>query len=96
MGTCDFFKERRGLWSAACVALFVAPASDVRDESDFSGLRVVFELLPEASPREVWRQLVSSTALEVSVQCNFVALKDGKHPHSLSIRYIAWFMDSKL
>ncbi|OEH79596.1 DNA gyrase subunit [Cyclospora cayetanensis] len=57
----------------------------VRDESDFSGIRVVFELSPEVPPREAWKHLLARTPLEVSVQCNFVALKDGKEPQRLSL-----------
>ena len=59
----------------------------MRDESDFNGIRVAFELLPEASPRQSWRHLLARTALEVSIQCNFVVLKDGKDPKRLSLRY---------
>ncbi|XP_026190829.1 uncharacterized protein LOC34623017 [Cyclospora cayetanensis] len=64
----------------------------VRDESDFSGIRVVFELSPEVPPREAWKHLLARTPLEVSVQCNFVALKDGKEPQRLSLRGLleAW------
>ncbi|KAL8271889.1 hypothetical protein Esti_004174 [Eimeria stiedai] len=66
--------------------------SQVHDESDFSGVRVAFTLLPEASPRDAWKQLTKRTPLEVSVQCNFVALKDGVEPKRFSVRGLleAW------
>ncbi len=52
--------------------------SDIRDESDRDGYRVVIELKREAVPDVVLNQLYRYTPLQTSFGCNFVALNGGK------------------
>ncbi len=52
--------------------------SDVRDESDRQGMRVVIELKRDAVPDVVLNQLYRFTPLQSSFGCNFVALNGGK------------------
>jgi DNA gyrase subunit A len=52
--------------------------SDVRDESDRHGMRIVIELKREAVADVVLNQLFRFTALQSSFGCNFVALNGGK------------------
>ncbi|MGV3490374.1 MAG: DNA gyrase subunit A [Devosia sp.] len=52
--------------------------SDVRDESDREGMRVVIELKRDGVPDVVLNQLYRFTPLQSSFGCNFVALNGGK------------------
>ena len=52
--------------------------SDIRDESDRNGMRVVIELKRDAVPDVVLNQLYRFTPLQSSFGCNFVALHGGK------------------
>ncbi len=52
--------------------------SDIRDESDRDGYRVVVELRRDAVPDVVLNQLYRFTPLQTSFGCNFVALIGGK------------------
>lgn len=52
--------------------------SDIRDESDREGIRVVFELKKDASEEVVLNQLFSHTRLEVVFSINNLALVDGQ------------------
>ena len=59
--------------------------SEIRDESDREGLRVVIELKREATPRTVLNNLYLHTALEVSYNAQWVALLGGR-PKTLTLR----------
>jgi DNA gyrase subunit A len=59
--------------------------SDIRDESDRHGIRVVIELKRDAVPDVVLNQLYRFTPLQSSFGCNFVALNGGK-PELMGIR----------
>jgi DNA gyrase subunit A len=59
--------------------------SDVRDETDRQGIRVVIELKREAVADVVLNQLYRFTPLQSSFGCNFVALNGGK-PELMSLR----------
>ena len=61
--------------------------SDIRDESDRHGIRVVIELKRDAVPDVVLNQLYRFTPLQSSFGCNFVALNGGK-PELMTIRGI--------
>jgi DNA gyrase subunit A len=61
--------------------------SDIRDESDRHGIRVVIELKRDAVPDVVLNQLYRFTPLQSSFGCNFVALNGGK-PELMGIRQI--------
>jgi DNA gyrase subunit A len=58
--------------------------SDIRDESDRSGYRVVVELKRDAVPDVVLNQLYRYTPLQTSFGCNMVALNGGK-PEQLNL-----------
>ncbi|MDR3472677.1 MAG: DNA gyrase subunit A [Devosia sp.] len=59
--------------------------SDIRDESDRHGIRVVIELKRDAVPEVVLNQLYRFTPLQSSFGCNFVALNGGK-PELMSLK----------
>ena len=61
--------------------------SDIRDESDRHGIRVVIELKRDAVADVVLNQLYRFTPLQSSFGCNFVALNGGK-PELMSVRDI--------
>ena len=59
--------------------------SDIRDESDRHGMRVVVELKREAVSDVVLNQLYRFTPLQSSFGCNFVVLNGGK-PELMGVR----------
>ncbi|QUL97836.1 MAG: DNA gyrase subunit A [Candidatus Fermentithermobacillus carboniphilus] len=63
--------------------------TDLRDESDKSGLRVVIEVRKDVEPEVVLNQLFRHTALETSFGGIMLALVDGK-PQVLDLKGILW------
>ena len=61
--------------------------SDLRDESDRRGIRVVVELKRDAQPNKVLNNLFKYTELQSSFPVNIVALVDGT-PRTLTLREI--------
>jgi DNA gyrase subunit A len=61
--------------------------SDIRDESDRRGMRVVIELKRDAQPRSVQNQLFKHTALQSSFSMNMLALVD-QQPRVLNLEMI--------
>ena len=61
--------------------------SDLRDESDRDGVRVVIELKRDAVPEVVLNQLYRFTAMQTSFGCNMLALNQGR-PEQLNLRDI--------
>ena len=59
--------------------------SDLRDESDRSGMRVVIELKREAIPKVVLNKLFKHSAMQTTFGINMLALVDGV-PKTLSLR----------
>ena len=59
--------------------------SDLRDESDRSGTRIVIELKRTAQPRQLLNQLFKRTALQTTFSVNLLALVDGE-PRVLSLK----------
>jgi DNA gyrase subunit A len=59
--------------------------SDIRDESDRSGMRVVYELKRDAIPNVVLNNLYKHTALQTSFSVNNVALVKGR-PQTLNLK----------
>ena len=59
--------------------------SDIRDESDRKGIRVVFELKRDANEQVVLNNLFKMTALQTSFNVNMLAIVDGR-PQVLSLR----------
>jgi DNA gyrase subunit A len=58
--------------------------SDLRDESDRQGMRVVIEVKREAQPRQVLNNLYKHTAMQSSFFVNMLALVDGQ-PRVISL-----------
>jgi len=61
--------------------------SDLRDESDRHGIRVVVELKRDAKPKAVLNNLYKYTELQTTFPANFVALVDGT-PMTLNLKQI--------
>ncbi|HWN70693.1 MAG TPA: DNA gyrase C-terminal beta-propeller domain-containing protein, partial [Haliangium sp.] len=59
--------------------------SDIRDESDRKGIRVVFELKRDANEQVVLNNLFKMTALQTSFNVNMLAIVDNR-PQVLSLR----------
>jgi DNA gyrase subunit A len=59
--------------------------SDLRDESDRQGMRIVIELKREAQPQQVLNNLYKHTAMQSSFFVNMLALVDGQ-PRIISLR----------
>lgn len=72
----DLVKEKR-----------IGGISDLRDESDRHGIRVVIELKRDAKPRTVLNNLYKHTALQTTFPVNTVALVDGT-PQTLTLKMI--------
>ncbi|PWH87184.1 DNA gyrase subunit A [Brumimicrobium oceani] len=67
--------------------------TDIRDESDRNGLRVVYELKRDAIPNVVLNKLFKYTALQTSFSVNNICLVDGR-PELLNLKeMIAKFVD---
>ncbi|WP_293010082.1 MULTISPECIES: DNA gyrase subunit A [unclassified Oscillibacter] len=63
--------------------------SDIRDESDRNGMRMVIELKRDANPQVVLNRLFSQTQLQSSFAINMLALVDNQsQPKILSLRHI--------
>ena len=70
--------------------------SDLRDESDRDGTRLVIDLKRDAVPKVVLNQLYKLTQLQESFGVNMVALVDGV-PRTLSVRdMIAYYLDHQM
>jgi len=61
--------------------------TDLRDESDRHGIRVMVELKRDAVPKKVLNNLFKHTALQTSFPVNMVALVDGT-PQTLTLKVI--------
>ncbi len=59
--------------------------SDIRDESDRNGMRLVIELKRDAYPKVVLNNLYKITPLQANFSCNMLALVNGE-PRTLSLR----------
>ncbi|HAS05057.1 MAG TPA: DNA gyrase subunit A [Dehalococcoidia bacterium] len=71
----------------------IAGISDLRDESDRDGLRVVIELKKEAQSRQVLNALYKYTAMQSSFFVNMLALVDGQ-PRVISLKEaLQYFLD---
>lgn len=61
--------------------------SDLRDESDKDGMRVVVDLKRDAKPKSVLNNIYKHTKLQTTFPANFVALVEGT-PHTLNLKQI--------
>ena len=63
--------------------------SDIRDESDRNGMRIVIELKRDANPQVVLNRLFAQTQLQTTFAINMLALVDDQsQPKILSLRHI--------
>jgi DNA gyrase subunit A len=71
----------------------IAGISDLRDESDRDGMRIVIELKREAQSRQVLNALYKYTAMQASFFVNMLALVDGQ-PRVISLKEaLQYFLD---
>ena len=54
--------------------------SDIRDESDRNGMRIVIELKRDANPQVVLNRLFAQTQLQTTFAINMLALVDNQQP----------------
>lgn len=70
--------------------------SDIRDESDREGIRIIIELKKDSYPQKVLNQLFKHTDLQNSFGYNTIALADGKQPRLLNLKeFIEIFIDHR-
>ena len=65
--------------------------SDIRDETDRNGMRIVIELKRDANPQVVLNRLFAQTQLQTTFAINMLALVEvngSSSPRSLSLRHI--------
>ena len=63
--------------------------SDIRDETDRNGMRIVIELKKDANPQVVLNRLFAQTQLQTTFAINMLALvNDQSQPKILSLRHI--------
>lgn len=60
--------------------------SDIRDESDRDGIRVIIELKKDSYPQKILNQLYKHTDLQTSFGYNCIALADGLQPRLLNLQ----------
>jgi DNA gyrase subunit A len=63
----------------------ITDVSDIRDESDRDGMRIVVEVKRDGSPHTVMQQLFKHTALQTSFSANMLSLVDGQ-PQTLGLK----------
>ena len=70
--------------------------SDIRDESDRDGMRIVIELKRDAYPRVVVNNLYKQTPIQSSFGANMLALVDNE-PQTLTLRaFLVTFLDFRI
>jgi DNA gyrase subunit A len=70
--------------------------SDIRDESDRDGMRIVIELKRDAYPRVVLNNLYKQTPIQTNFGCNMLALVNGE-PQLLSLKkFLTVFLDFRI
>jgi DNA gyrase subunit A len=60
--------------------------SDIRDESDREGIRVIVELKKDSYPQKILNQLYKHTDLQTSFGYNMIALADGLQPRLMNLQ----------
>lgn len=63
----------------------VKEISDIRDETDFSGMKIAIDLKRGVDPEKLMQKLFKTTTLEDSFPCNFNVLIEGA-PKVLGVR----------
>jgi len=70
--------------------------SDLRDESNREGIRIMIELKRDAYPKKTLNKLFKMTVLQKSFNLNMIALVDGIHPRLLNLKeVIQYFLDHR-
>lgn len=62
--------------------------SDIRDESNKDGIRVVIELKKDSYPKKILNQLFKMTQLQSAFNMNMIALVDEIQPHLLDLKQV--------
>ncbi len=70
--------------------------SDIRDESDRDGIRIIIELKKDSYPQKILNQLYKHTDLQTSFGYNCIALADGLQPRLLNLHdFLQIFIDHR-
>jgi len=62
--------------------------TDLRDESNREGMRIVIELKKDSYPKKILQQLFKMTPLQSSFNMNMIALVDGIQPRLLNLKQV--------
>ncbi len=62
--------------------------TDIRDESNKDGIRVVIEIKKDGYPKKILNQLFKYTQLQTSFNMNMIALVDEIQPHLLDLKQV--------
>jgi len=62
--------------------------TDIRDESNKDGIRIVIELKKDSFPKKILNQLFKYTQLQSSFNMNMIALVDEIQPHLLDLKQV--------
>jgi len=62
--------------------------SDIRDESNREGLRIVIDLKKDSYPKKILNQLYKLTQMQTSFNMNMIALVDEIQPHLLDLKKV--------
>ncbi len=74
----------------------IAGISDIRDESDREGIRIIIELKKDSYPQKILNQLYKHTDLQTSFGYNCIALADGLQPKLLNLQeFLQIFIDHR-
>jgi DNA gyrase subunit A len=74
----------------------VTDITDLRDESNREGIRVVIELKRDAYPKKVLNTLFKMTPLQTRFNMNMIALVDGIQPRLLNLKQVLnYFIDHR-
>lgn len=70
--------------------------TDLRDESNREGIRVVIELKRDAFPKKILNQLFKHTLLQKNFNLNMIALVKGIHPRLLNLKEVlSYFLEHR-
>lgn len=70
--------------------------SDIRDESDREGMRIVIELRKDAYPRVVLNNLYKQTPLQINFGANMLALVEGEPQHLNLKKFLEIFIEFRV
>lgn len=70
--------------------------SDIRDESNREGMRIVIELSKNAYPKKILNQLYKLTPMQSNFNMNLIALVDGIQPRLLNLKQVlSYFIEHR-